>query len=166
MKAKWFLLGLAMAAALAFSSPGLARQKSPEKTPVKPQKPLIWKDLLQKKAGRTTAAGRDLFSPRMTAATESPSLVIPKLRTTQSPQEATSGESQPSSLILHYIGYSYNETKKKYVALVFFEEQVTAVQEGDILTPGWKVLKIKAKDLEVEGPDKKIQTFSIEGEQR
>jgi hypothetical protein len=165
MKGKHILLGLVMAA-LVFSCAGWPGQKSPEKPAVKPLKPLIRKDLLQKKAGRMTAPGRDLFSPRMTAGTEGLPLVMPQLKTSLPPQEARSGESQAPSLMLHYIGYSYNKTKQKFVALVFFEEQVTAVQEGDVLPTGWKVLKITAKELEIEGPDKKIQTFSIEGEQR
>jgi hypothetical protein len=166
MKGKLILLGLVMTGALAFFCAGWAGQKSPEKPAVKPQKPLIRKDLLQKKAVRMPAARRDLFSPRMTAGTEGLPLVMPKLKTTLPPEEAPSGESQAPPLTLHYIGYSYNETKQKFVALVFFEEQVTAVQEGDILPMGWKVLKITAKELEVEGPDKKSRTFSREGEQR
>jgi len=166
MKGKLILLGLVMMAALAFFCAGWAGEKSPEKPAVKPQKPLIRKDLLQKKADRLTAARRDLFSPGMTAGTEGLPLVMPKLKTTLPPEEAPAGESQVPPLILHYIGYTYNQTKQKFVALVFFEEQVTAVQEGDILPMGWKVLKITAKELEVEGPDKKSRTFSREGEQR
>jgi len=166
MKGKLILLGLVMTGALIFFCTGWAGQKSQEKPAVKPQKPLVRKDLLQKKAGRTPAARRDLFSPRLTAGTEGLPLVMPKLKTTPPPDEAASGESQAPSLTLHYIGHVYNKTKQKFVALIFFEEQVTAVQEGDILPTGWKVLKITAKEMEVEGPDKKIQTFSIEGEQR
>jgi hypothetical protein len=163
MKGKLFLLGLIMTGAVAFSWAG---QKSPEKPDAKPQKPLIWKDLLQKKAGRPTAAKRDLFSPRMIAGAEDLPLVMPKLKTTLPSEEAPPGETQAPPLTLHYIGYSYNETKQKFVALVFFEDQVTAVQEGDILPMGWKVLKITAKELQAEGPDKKPLTFSREGEQR
>lgn len=155
-----------MAAALAFSCAGWAGQNPPEKPAVKLKKPLIRIDLLQKKGVRPVAVSRDLFSPKMIAGTEVLPLVVPKLKTTLPAEEGTSGESQPTSLSLHYIGYCYNETKKKYIALVFFEEQVTPVQEGDMLAPGWKILKITAKELEVEGPDKKSQTFSLEGEQR
>jgi hypothetical protein len=166
MKGKLILLGLVMTAALVFSGTARARQKPAEKPAVKPQKPLIWIDLLLKKAGRTTAAGRDLFSPQSAARSEGLPLVMPKVKTAPANEGASSGESIAPPLTLHYIGYSYNETKQKFVALVFFEDQVTAVQEGDILPMGWKVLKITAKELHAEGPDKKPLTFSREGEQR
>lgn len=91
---------------------------------------------------------------------------MPRVKTTIPNREVPSEESQAPPLILHYIGHVYNKTKQKFVALVFCQEQVMAVQEGDILPTGWKVLKITAKELEIEGPDKKPLTFSIEGEQR
>ncbi len=166
MKGSRILLGLAMTGTLVFSGPGRSAQNPQEKLVVKPQRPLIWKDLLQKKADRPVEARRDLFSPQRVLGYDGPPLVIPKVKTQLPPDEALPAENQAPPLILHYIGYSYNETKKKFVALVFFQEQVTAVEEGDILPPDWKVLKITAKELEIEGPDKKSLKFSREGEQR
>ncbi|MCX6576340.1 MAG: hypothetical protein NTV82_08120, partial [Candidatus Aminicenantes bacterium] len=118
MKGKLILLGLVMTGALAFFCAGWAGQKSPEKPAVKPQKPLIRKDLLQKKSDHTAAARRDLFSPQNVAGIEDLPAVVPKVKTTTANEGASSPESQTSSLILHYIGYSYNETKQKFVALV------------------------------------------------
>jgi hypothetical protein len=134
--------------------------------PGKPQRFLIRKDLLQKKADRTVIAVRDLFSPQNVMGIDALPSMMPKEKNATPDQGAASGETQTSPMILHYIGYSYNQTKQKFVALIFFEEQVTPVQEGDLLIPGWRVMKITAKELEIEGPDKKLQTFSREGEQR
>ena len=166
MNSKRVLSGLAMTLGLGFFSTGLAAQKPAEKPALKQLMPLIRMDLLRKKTGHTTPARRDLFSPQNVPGGAILPVEMPKVKTTIPSREVPSEESQATALVLHYIGYSFNKTKQKFVALVFFEEQVTAVQEGDILPPGWKVLKITAKELEIEGPDKKSQTFSREGEQR
>ena len=154
-----------MAAAIALVCSGQTTKKPPEKSATaQPQKPLIRKDLLQKKAHSTVSIKRDLFSPQSIMQNPVVPAVMPKVKTTAN-EEAPADESQPS-LVLHYIGFGYNQTKQKYFAMIFFQEQVTTVQEGDALGPGWKVVKITAKELQVEGPDGKPLTFSREGDQR
>lgn len=87
--------------------------------------------------------------------------VRPKVQT--APVEEVAPPEVPPPLVLHYIGFSENVTKQKIVAMIFFQEQVTAVQEGDTLGQGFKVIKITAKELQVEGPDGKILTFPLGG---
>jgi hypothetical protein len=154
-----------MAAAIALACSGQAAKKTPEKSAAaQPQKPLIRKDLLQKKTRGTAAIKRDLFSPQSILGNQVMPPVMPKVKTTAD-EETPAAESQPP-LVLHYIGFGYNQTKQKYFAMIFFQEQVTTVQEGEALGPGWKVVKITAKELQVEGPDGKPLTFSREGDQR
>lgn len=154
-----------MATAIVLVCSGQPAKKPPEKSAsAQPQKPLIRKDLLQKKAHSTAAIKRDLFSPQSIIQNPVVPPVMPKVKTTAN-EEAPADESQPA-LVLHYIGFGYNQTKQKYFAMIFFQEQVTTVQEGDTLGPGWKVVKITAKELQIEGPDGKPLTFSREGDQR
>jgi len=154
-----------MAAAIALVCSGQTAKETPEKSAAaQSQKPLIRKDLLQKKTRGTSAIKRDLFSPQSILGNQVMPPVMPKVKTTAD-EETPAAESQPP-LVLHYIGFGYNQTKQKYFAMIFFQEQVTTVQEGDTLGPGWKVVKITAKELQVEGPDGKPLTFSREGDQR
>jgi hypothetical protein len=165
MNGKQVLSGLVMAAAIVLVCSAQSAKKTPEKSAAgQPQKPLIRKDLLQKKTRGTAAIKRDLFSPQSILGNQDMPLVMPKVKTTAD-EESPAAESQPP-LVLHYIGFGYNQTKQKYFAMIFFQEQVTTVQEGDTLGPGWKVVKITAKELQVEGPDGKPLTFSREGDQR
>lgn len=165
MNGKRILSGLFMAAAIALVCSGQTAKKAPEKPAgSKRLKPLIRKDLLQKKTGGTAAIKRDLFSPQSILGNQVMPPVMPKVKTTAD-EETQAAESQPP-LVLHYIGFGYNQTKQKYFAMIFFQEQVTTVQEGDTLGPGWKVVKITAKELQAEGPEGKSLTFSREGDQR
>jgi len=165
MNGKRILSGLVMAATLALICSGQAAKKTPGKrSGIEPAKPLIRKDLLQKKTGGTAAINRDLFSPQSILGNQVMPPVMPKVKTTAD-EETPAAESQPP-LVLHYIGFGYNQTKQKYFAMIFFQEQVTTVQEGETLGPGWKVVKITAKELQVEGPDGKPLTFSRDGDQR
>jgi hypothetical protein len=165
MNGKRILSGVVMGAALALICGGQAAKKTPEKSAaVQVQNPLIRKDLLQKKIGGTAAIKRDPFSPQSNLGNQGSPPVMLKVKTTAD-EEIPAAESQPP-LVLHYIGFGYNQTKQKYFAMIFFQEQVTTVQEGDTVGPGWKVVKITAKELQVGGPDGKPLTFSREGDQR
>lgn len=166
MKSKLILLGLIMMGAVAFSCAGRAAQKSPEKPAAKPQKPLIRIDLLLKKEIRKATPKRDLFSPQAISRNEVTPLVMPQVRTSVSSEEKPGIESGIPPLNMNYIGFSYNRTKKKYIALVMFEGQVIAVAEGETLGPSWKLLRITASEIEVQGLDGKTQKFGLEGERK
>jgi len=164
MGGKKIFCSLVAAAGLALVCSGQPAQKATGQGPgVGPAKPLIRKDLLRKKTRNAAAVRRDPFSPQSNFANTALPPVLPKGKTT--PDEDITPPEAPS-LTLHYIGFSENVSQHKFVAMVFFQEQVTAVQEGDTLGPGFKIRKITAKELQVEGPDGKILTFSLGGEQQ
>ncbi len=49
------------------------------------------------------------------------------------------------------------------IALIVLDGQPDAVREGEMIRPGFKLVKITPRDIEVSGPDSKTQKFSLEG---
>jgi hypothetical protein len=162
-----FFLGLWLLFATVFFASGQSAKKAPEKPIISKQlKPLIRKDLLLKKENRRAEPKRDLFSRQMILGSEGTPQAVPQVKDAISSDEKPGIESGPPLLTMHYIGFSHNRTKQKYIALVLFEGQVRAVSEGEMLGPNWKVLKITAGEIEVQGDDGKSQKFGLEGERR
>ncbi len=148
---------------------GLSQDKtSPAEKPgaLKVQKSLIRVDLLQKKERAAAFAKRDIFVPNTSAEpTAAPSLTEEGKRPSMNQGEgAVPAASQEAALNLRYIGYI--QAKSKFIALVLFEGQAVAVGEGDMLGSAWKVAKIAAGEIEIQGLDGKSQMFALEGERK
>jgi Tfp pilus assembly protein PilP len=82
----------------------------------------------------------------------------------QSPQTEDRIESlsPDTTMNLRYIGFV--KSGKKIIALVDFEGEETAVEEGDVISEGVTVGKITYQEIIIIGPDSRQMKFSLEGE--
>jgi hypothetical protein len=141
------------------------KQKTPKPVPVqtpaaKDDKPLIRKDLLSFGQGEIAPPRRDIFRPRATAQPASP----------QSPQVVTPARKLltpaggPPAFALNIVYVGSARSAGKIVALVLLDGQTTPVAEGDEITPGYKVLRVTADEIEVVGPNSERKTFTRQGD--
>jgi len=151
-----FILALVVAA--------LAQESGTPKTAA--PSPLVRRDLLPVKAREFPPVKRDLFSLQSYAATTGAPVSGPGFVTRPPEALAKPEEALPPVFALRYLGYIVNQARTKVVGLVMFEGRMAAVEAGDILGQGWKILRVTAKDIEVESPDGQTRTFAFEGELR
>ena len=64
---------------------------------------------------------------------------------------------------IRYIGYI--TSSHKIVALIIFEGEALAVEEGEKISSDIKIGKISLKEIEIIGPESKKRKYSIEGEE-
>jgi len=146
---------------------GQDKPSSAEKAaPAKASKPLIRMDLLKKGVRDAAFTKRDIFIPQSDfgpSGTQSAPLNV-RMAKAGAGGESAAPEPQALSLNVRYIGFI--QAKQKTTALVLFEGQAVAVIEGDTLGAAWKVVKISAGLIEIQGEDGKSQTFALEGERK
>jgi hypothetical protein len=132
--------------------------------------PLIRRDLLNVKSREFPPVKRDLFSGQtffreaggaIPGSIVNPAGVVPAKEAPELPVAPT-----PPAFSLRYVGFIHNRARAKIVGLVMFEGQFVSVEEGDLLGQVWKVVRITAEGLDVEGPDGALQTFVLEGDIR
>lgn len=125
-------------------------------------KSLIRMDLLREKKEEPKSPKRNIFSPRSRYSPEvepSPEVVRKKLEEIVSKVE----ENSPEILLeLTYIGYI--NSGHKIIALIIFEEETLAVEEGEMIGQDIKVGKVSPQKIEIVGPDSKTREFSLEGD--
>jgi len=133
---------------------------------LKAQKPLIRMDLVQRKKREAAIATRDLFIPQSSSGPAGAPFpaVEEKKPNLGTEEEKKAVELQEQPLALQYLGYI--QAPKKMTALVLFEGKAVAVGEGDEFGPAWKVVKITAGEIEIQGSDGKPRTFALEGERK
>jgi hypothetical protein len=130
-----------------------------------PEKSLIRKDLLAPRPGELPLPRRNIFSP----SSQSSRIVLPPaINPVIAPLPVHPGadnspvqEPSEPGLNLSYVGYV--RTAKKMIALIVLDGQPDAVKEGEMIRPGFKLVRITARDIEVSGPDSKTQKFSLQG---
>jgi hypothetical protein len=169
MRAKALLL----AALLAFLASGVCLGQSKKKE-AKPPTPLVRMDLLQKKEGEIAVVKRDIFAAQSSVPTTVPApappavAMRPGVRPIPLPgvpgAKPAEDASEEVSLSLRYVGYI--QGGRKYLALVLFENQALAVEEGELVGEVWKVVRVDAGEIEVRGLADKIYTFALEGERK
>lgn len=141
---------------------GTQEKSTDEKRVTNSQKSLIRKDLLMKKKEVPQPPRRNIFSPRGIGISEEDmsSLISPR---DFEEQDATTGEEMPFyEMSLRYIGYV--DTGERIVALVIFEGEAVAVEEGEMISEQFKVGKVTRDKLNVIGPGGEIKEFPLEGE--
>lgn len=109
---------------------------------------------------------RNIFSP------EAQRREMPGLRVagenigfpSESPQTEDSIEFSTSKtdMNLRYIGFV--KSGKKIIALIDFEEEEMAVEEGEVISEGVTVGKITYQEIIIIGPDSRQMKFVLEGE--
>jgi hypothetical protein len=132
----------------------------------KATKPLIRMELLQKGDREAAFAKRDIFIPENGLGPGGTLSASPGVRRTKAGAAGESAAPEPQALSLNVRYLGFIQTKQKMTALVLFEGQAVAVAEGDTLGSVWKVVKISAGLIEIQGEDGKSQTFALEGERK
>ncbi|MDP2916242.1 MAG: hypothetical protein Q8O91_12430 [Candidatus Aminicenantes bacterium] len=165
MKIKSIRWLLALAAVAAAVSPAQDKAGPAEKKAV-PAASLIRMDLLQSKKRPGAEAKRDLFIPQSQSAPMGMPMGAMMDRRSPLPTaaEAAAMESQEASFTARYVGYIRG--KKRIIALILYENQAMALEEGDMLGPIWKVVKITAEGIEIQGSDGALQKLPLEGERK
>jgi hypothetical protein len=134
--------------------------------------PLLRMDLLERKDGPLAGAKRDPFIPGAFAPpmNESPrpgaKISFPTAGAGGRPETAPEAEgAAPEPVVnVRYIGFI--QGKEKFLALVLFNGQATAVSAGEALGNVWKVVRAGATEIEIQGPDGSALKFALEGERK
>jgi hypothetical protein len=157
----WGLAGAGLVLGFGQDKPPTAEKAAAAKA----SKPLIRMDLLQKGDRDAAFVKRDIFIPQSDLGLSGMLSASPGIRMAKAGAAGESAaEPQALSLNVRYLGFI--QSKQKMTALVLFEGQAVAVAEGDALGPAWKVVKISAGLIEIQGEDGKSQTFALEGERK
>jgi len=128
-------------------------------------KSLIRTELLLKRQERLKSPKRNIFAPRKEQQSEVPDIpedVKARLKKYASGQKGKVLEATAESNI-RYIGYV--TSGERTVALIIYEEEVLAVEEGEAITDELKVGRITLKDIEIIGPDSNKKKYVLEGEE-
>jgi hypothetical protein len=124
-------------------------------------KSLVRKDLLVFGSGEIAPPVRDIFRPKTTA-------VPAAVRRAGGPAVKPSGDvprpdvPQAFTLNLSYIGSI--KSGGRTFALVLRGGQTLSVGEGDEIAPGYKVVRITAEAIVVQGPNGERKTFPLQGD--
>ncbi|MFC2163400.1 hypothetical protein ACFLT2_00215 [Acidobacteriota bacterium] len=136
--------------------------KKEKKRETNPKVSFIRIDLLRAEKKPLPPAPRSIFTAQRS---RYPDIDTARLQEEVERIEGTGGvqREQPEEYLdLRYIGYVRSGTK--IVALVIFQGEALAVEEGEMIVEGITVKKIGLEEIEVMGPDSKPSMFSLEGE--
>ncbi len=174
MKTKIVLAaGLVVAAALAaFGQAKPARSKKADPDMV--TGPLLRMSLLERKEGPFTGAKRDPFIPGAFAEPQQeavphfgaqpfakPGQPVPGAK----PEAAAApAEEVIPAVNIRYVGFI--QGKEKFLAIVLFNGQASAVAAGEALGGVWKVDRVGPAEIEITGPDGAPLKFALEGERK
>lgn len=158
----WGLAGAGLVLGFGQDKPSTAETAAAAKA----SKPLIRMDLLQKGDRDAAFVKRDIFIPQSDLGLSGTLSAPPGVRMAKAGAAGESAAPEPQALSLNVRYLGFIQTKQKMTALVLFEGLAVAVAEGDALGPAWKVVKISAGLIEIQGEDGKSQTFALEGERK
>jgi hypothetical protein len=123
------------------------------------RKPLVRKDLLVFGSGEIAAPVRDIFRPKTAAP--------PVVRRAGEPAVKSAGVSRPDASPSFALNLSYIGSIKsggQTIALVLRNGQTVSVGEGDEIAPGYKVVRVTAEAIVIQGPNSERKTFSLKGD--
>jgi hypothetical protein len=133
-----------------------------EKTPAaKPSGPLVRKDLLVFAGDEVPPPRRDIFHPRASGLPVAPP---PGPAKTPAPKGKGPSVPAPPAFVLDLIYVGSVRSGGTITALITRNGQTTPVAVGDEIIPGYKVLRITADEIEVEGPNSERKTFTRQGD--
>ena len=136
--------------------------------------PLLRMSLLERSESPYAGPKRDPFIPGAFAPASigtpmsDPRLPFAPARTPagiQPGSESAGEEGLPEPVVnVRYVGFI--QGKEKLLALVLFNGQAVAVAAGESLGNVWKVVRITAVEIEIQGPDGSPLKFTLEGERK
>lgn len=144
---------------------GAQKENAKKKSdPEKEVKSLIKKDLLFKKRKKLGPPRRNIFSTRRSEIRNTKVDPVVPERDTQELKALIAERISSRLLNIRYVGYIVSG--ERIVALIFFEENVLAVEEGEVIAEGVEVEKITPVEIEIIGPDSKKRKYPLEGEDK
>jgi len=134
-----------------------------EESRKKQEKSFIRKDLLMKESKKLRPPRRNIFSLQKITFGENESLRDEQggAGSIEGRQNIRGGQTG-SGMEPRYIGYICSD--QKIVALIIFEGEILAVDEGEVIGDGVKVGKIIPEKIEIIWPDSTKKVYSLEGE--
>ncbi len=125
-----------------------------------PAKPLVRRDLLVFGQAEPAPPLRDIFRPKSAAA---PAVFRPA-RTAAPAAAGPAPEPEPAfALNIAYIGAI--KSGGQTIALVLRGGQTLSVKEGEEIVPGYRVVRLTAEAIVVQGPTGETKTFPRQGDQ-
>jgi hypothetical protein len=120
---------------------------------------LIRKELLVFGSGQIAPPLRDIFRPKAAGTSAPPRAGKPAAKAAP----VTPAAAAPSfNLNISYIGSV--KSGGRTIALVLRGGQTVSVGEGDEIAPGYKVVRVTAEEIVVEGPNAERKTFALQGD--
>jgi hypothetical protein len=123
------------------------------------RKPLVRRDLLVFGSGVIAAPVRDIFRPKPATPAG--------VRRAGGPAVKWAAVSQPDATPSFTLNLSYIGSIKsggQIIALVSRNGQTVSVGEGDEIAPGYKVVKVTAEAIIIQGPNSERKTFPRKGD--
>jgi len=162
------LFGAALAAAVPPASGQSAAPAAKKPAAAKPSGPLVRKDLLAARRAAPAPLRRDIFLPQGPGA-ESPLVLASPMGARPRPAAATAaGEEMPAdeapAVAVRYVGFI--RSQGKFLALVLIDGQAAALAEGEEAGAAGRLVRIAAAEIEIQGPDGKVQKVALEGERK
>ena len=124
-------------------------------------KPLVRKDLLVLGTGEPPASIRDIFRPRTAAAV--PTVRRPPGAAPADPVVPPPETPPAFTLSISYLG-SIKAAGGRTIGLVLRGGQTQDVAEGDMISPGYKVISVTDEAIVVQGPNGERRTFAKQGD--
>jgi hypothetical protein len=123
-------------------------------------KPLVRKDLLVFGLAETAPPLRDIFRPKTAAA---PPAFRPARPKAGPAANVPAPEPEPTfTLNISYIGAV--KSGGQTIALVLRGGQTLSVKEGEEIVPGYRVVRLTAEAIVVQGPTGETKTFPRQGD--
>jgi hypothetical protein len=165
MKAKKIIPALLFVLLCASFWTGAQQEEAKKKNdPEKGVKSLIRKDLLLKKIKKLGPPRRNIFSARRSEIRNTKVNPAVPEKDTQELKDLITERISSRPLNIRYVGYINKISGGKIVALIFFEENMLAVEEDEVIAEGVEVEKITPVEIEIIGPDSKKRKYPLEGE--
>ncbi|OGD18504.1 MAG: hypothetical protein A2W03_05135 [Candidatus Aminicenantes bacterium RBG_16_63_16] len=161
-------------------APAAGAQTGPQAAEEDKVPPLVRMDLLGLAPVPAAPPKRNIFSPRTGLSSRlEPVAPIGEVRAAGPPPvnpgeaaavppaqaEAGSTAAPAFSIDLRFIGFVESQRTRKIIGLVIFQGQALAVDEGEVISEGIRIGKIRREEIEVILPDSSTRTFSLEGEE-
>jgi hypothetical protein len=124
------------------------------------RKPLVRKDLLVFGSGEIAPPLRDIFRPKTAASAFVPRPGGPAF----GPSAAVPLPEAPLAFALNISYIGSIKAGGATIALVLRNGQTISVGEGDEIAPGYKVVRVTAEAIVVQGPNSERKTFPRQGD--
>jgi hypothetical protein len=144
---------------LNLSSFSLDQDEGSEQESERGTRRLIRRDLLQKEREEPKLPGRNIFTPRNRGIKEE---AFPSFDMSSGEEASLEAKESSYSFSLRYIGYI--DSGQKMVALIIFEGEAIAVEEGEKISQEHTVGEITTERIEIIGPSGGKKQIPLEGD--